>query len=278
MRETLKMPTGRVGNVWRCEPRGVLHFWHHHEEPEFNLVTRGTARYLLSDRRYDLGPGCLVWLFPEQEHLLVGLSPDFACWIGIHRPRPLDRAIGAGVNRGLRARDPAGNFCRQLAPADHAFLDRLCADLAINPKDNLPTGTGDPGKTDHGLTYLFLVAWERFQRANDLPAGPRLHPAVERAAAALDQDPTADLEAVARAAGLSMSRLSRLFHGQIGQTLVAFRGRRRIGRFLALRRQQPGRTLLALALEAGFGSYAQFHRAFHAAMGVGPGKWEDDEA
>jgi AraC-like DNA-binding protein len=258
------MPAGRVGLVWRHEPRGRLHHWHRHDEPEYNLVVRGTARYLLSDRRYDLGPGCLVWLFPEQEHLLVDLSPDLVMWIGIHRPKPLDRAIGDGANRGLKERDPAGHFSRLLAPEDAAFLARLSEDLA---------GATDNGLANSGLTFLFLTAWERFLRASDLPAGPKLHPAVERAAALLAEDPGADLGAVAVGAGLSQWRLSRLFHQQVGQTLVAFRARRRVQRFLNLRREQPERTMLALALDAGFGSYAQFHRAFRSAMGVGPGRY-----
>ena len=268
MWQNLDMPAGRVAHVWRHEPRGRMHYWHHHDEPEFNLMVRGTARYLLADRRYDLGPGCLVWLFPGQEHLMVDLSPDLVMWIGIHRPKPLDKAIANGPNQGLKQRDPAGHFCRLMAPDDAGFLGHLCADVATNP---------DLGLANSGSTYLFLTAWERFQKTSDLPEGPRLHPGVERAAGLLDRDPGADLGAVARDAGLSPWRLSRLFHAQVGQTLVAFRARRRVQRYLNLRKEAPGKTMLALALDAGFGSYAQFHRAFTAAMGVGPGEYERTE-
>ena len=76
---------------------------------------------------------------------------------------------------------------------------------------------------------------------------------------------------------MSASRLSRLFHQQVGTTLVAYRARRRVDRFLALRRRHPQRSLLALALAAGFGSYAQFHRAFRAATGVAPARWRDGQ-
>jgi AraC-like DNA-binding protein len=211
-----------------------------------------------------------VWLFPGQEHLMVDLSPDLLMFIGIHRPKPLDKAISSGPNIGLRERDPKGHFCRILAPADAAFLVGLCADLSDSGRD--------PGMANSGLTYLFLTAWEKFQRATDLPSGPRLHPAVERAAALLDKDPAADLGAVAVDAGLSQWRLSRLFHAQVGQTLVAFRAGRRVQRYLRLRREAPGKTMMALALDAGFGSYAQFHRAFTVAMGVGPAEYERAEA
>lgn len=263
--EHLHFAAGLNGRCWYHEPHGRLHFWHHHDEPEFNLVLRGTARYLLGDRRYDLGPGCLVWLFPRQEHLLVELSDDFACWIGVVRPTPLRRAAAGPTYAGLRAGDPPGHFCRRLAPPDLSLLDALCKDLAEQR---------EPARFNLGNVHLFLVAWEAFARAPDLPDPQRLHPAVERAAGMIAADPEADLASVATRAGLSASRLSRLFHRQVGQTLVNWRMRMRVERFVALRRKHPQRTLLALALDAGFGSYAQFHRSFRAVMGVGPARWQ----
>lgn len=264
--EELRFAPGFNGRCWPHAPHGRLHFWHHHDEPEFNLVVRGTARYLLGDRRYDLGPGCLVWLFPHQEHLLAELSDDFFCWIAVIKPTPLRRAASGPAYAGLRAGDPPGHFCRRLAAADHVLLDALCRDVA---------GQQQARRFSLGNLHLFLAAWEAFTRAPDLPDPQRLHPAVERAAAQIAADPEADLVAVAAKAGLSQSRLSRLFHAQVGQTLVAWRVRMRLERFLDLRRRHPQRTLLSLALSAGFGSYAQFHRAFRTAMGVGPGRWQD---
>ncbi len=128
MREDLRFLKSQSGAVWLHEPHGKLHYWHHHDELEFNLVAKGTARYLLDDRRYDLGPGCLVWLFPDQEHLLVDLSPDFAAWMGVITPESL-RAACAGAHKDLRSGDPPGNFCRRLVATDTAFLGQLCRDL-----------------------------------------------------------------------------------------------------------------------------------------------------
>ena len=266
MHERLNIPQPFNGRCWRHEPYGRLHIWHHHDEPEFNLVVRGTARYLLGDRRYDLGPGCLVWLFPQQEHLLAELSDDFVCFIAVIRPTSLRRTAVGPAYGGLRKGNPPGYFCRRLAGSDHKLLEALCQDVLTHqaaPRFNL------------GNTHLFLSAWEAFARAPDLPDPQRLHPAVERAAALIAADPEANLTTVARRAGLSSSRLSRTFHLQIGQTLVAWRTRMRVKRFLDLRQRHPQRTLLSLALTAGFGSYAQFHRAFRAAMGVGPGQWKE---
>ena len=59
---------------------------------EINLVTQGTAAYLLGDRRYELRRHTLVWLFPDQEHVLLDQSPDHAMWIGVFKPGLLRHA------------------------------------------------------------------------------------------------------------------------------------------------------------------------------------------
>jgi AraC-like DNA-binding protein len=265
MREVLRLPSGCAGQVWLLEPRGRLHHWHHHDEPEFNLVLRGRARYLLADRRYDLDRHGLVWLFPRQEHLLVEMTPDFVCWIGVIRPAAL-RQAAAGEARyaGLGDADPPGGFCRSLAAGDAAFLDRLCRDLAA----------GDPVRRNAGLPYLFLTAWDRFAAAGAVTGEP-MHPGLERALALLGRTPDADAGTVADAAGVSRWHLARLFRDGLGTSLTAWRARARIERVLALRRQRPRAGWLHLALEAGFGSYAQFHRTFTAIAGMTPRRWED---
>ena len=268
MHERIAILPGYNGRCWRHEPHGRLYHWHHHDEPELNLVVRGTARYLLGDRRYDLGPGSLVWLFPRQEHLMTELSKDFVCWISVIRPTPLRRAASGSNYAHLRAGDPPGHFCRRLTATDCTLLTALCRDTADQQ---------EASRFNLGNLHLFLVAWEAFTRTPDLPDPQRLHPAVERAVALIAADPETELTAVASRVGLSASRLSRLFHRQVGQTLVAWRVRVRLEHFLELRRKHPQRTLMSLALTAGFGSYAQFHRAFRTAMGVGPGQWESLE-
>lgn len=266
MREILRLPPGHHGWIRLAEPRGRLHHWHHHAEPEFNLVLRGSARYLLSDRRYELGRHGLVWLFPGQEHLLVDMSEDFACWIGVVRPEPLRAASGAGPRYAdLLAADPPGGFCRHLAPGDAAFLDRLCRDLEGAGGDDAP-------RLNAGLTYLFLAAWDRFRAAGAV-GGEALHPALEQAVALLAREPGADLDRLCAAAGATRWHLARLFRRELGTTLTAWRTRARIERALALRRRHPRLGWLRLALDAGFGSYAQFHRAFTSATGVPPRRW-----
>jgi AraC-like DNA-binding protein len=264
MREVLTLPRGLSGQAWLHEPHGRLHFWHHHDEPEFNLVIRGTARYLLNDRRYDLGPGCLVWLFPDQEHLLVDLSSDFSCWIGVIRPRLLRQAC-AGRHPELLVRNPPGHFCRRLSDPDSSFIQGISRDLDQARRV-------DMSRVNAGIGYLFLTAWQRYLASSDAIAGVRVHPGVERAAAALSRGED-DLALISAQAGLSYSQLSRLFHRQVGRTLVSYRARACLQRFLGLHRNGREHSLLSLALAAGFGSYAQFHRVFRREMGLTPQAW-----
>ena len=74
-------------------------------------------------------------------------------------------------------------------------------------------------------------------------------------------------------AGLSGPRLSRLFKEQTGFALAEFRNRSRVQRFLEIYGTGQRHTMLSAALDAGFGSYAQFHRVFRRIAGESPGEY-----
>ncbi len=91
-------------------------------------------------------------------------------------------------------------------------------------------------------------------------AGRRL---ASRAVALLGEDPALGGKEIADRLGISLSRLARVFKAEMGMSLVEYRNRLRLDRFGAL--LEGGRSnLLEAALDAGFGSYAQFHRVFRA--------------
>ena len=262
MFEIVRYPREFDGQVWIHRPQSRLHPVHHHDDLEFKLTTHGRARCVVGGRRYDLVPGDLLWLFPEQEHQLIDLSPDYACWILVVRQRALRRLRHDPVYSPLTARDPAGSWLRRPAKADNAELVRLCADLIGAPAVRVNPGVG----------YAVLRAWDVFA-ANTATVATTLHPAVASACTALAQDPASGLEAIARKAGLSLSRLEHLFRAQLDTTLTAHRAGLRIERFQQFARARPQRTLLSLALDAGFGSYPQFHRMFVRHVGLTPAAW-----
>jgi AraC-like DNA-binding protein len=85
----------------------------------------------------------------------------------------------------------------------------------------------------------------------------------------LHQDPALESGKLARRFRVSSSKLTHAFKEQVGVSLTEYRNRLRLERFLLLV-ERGGGNLLQAALDAGFGSYAQFHRVFRAMLGATP--------
>ena len=237
---------------------------HRHAELEVNLVVRGTASYLLGDRRYALTPGTLTWLFPGQDHVLVNESSDHELWWAVFRPDLVAQIATARHARPLLEENPVGQFSRRL---DSGWVRRVSA-LFHEVQDAEPV---DDVLFNTGLAYLLSVAWRAFLASDDVVEGVDLHPAVETVARLLRADPdTGNMAALARAAHLSSSHLSRIFKEQTGVSISRFRNQQRLQRFLRLYCTGQRTTALAAALEAGFGSYAQFYRVFREQAGQSP--------
>lgn len=264
MFEDLGLREGIDGWVVR-HTAGTLHpRSHRHAELELNLVVRGTASYLMKDRRYDLSAGTLTWLFPDQEHVLVDESADHALWWAVFRPSAVARIATAPHARPLLGRDPVGRYSRRLDRQRVQRLGALFGELR-------QAGTVDDTLFNAGLSYLLALAWRAFLDSSDVVGDREVHPAVDTVARLLQADPGAgDLTDLARIAGLSPSHLSRLFTTQMGLSISRFRNQQRLDRFMHLYRHGGGTTALAAAHEAGFGSYAQFHRVFRRETGRNP--------
>ena len=265
-RDDLHLPARSGGRVWHYTSAGQRHAPHHHAELEINLVTQGTAAYLLGDRRYELRRHTLVWLFPDQEHVLLDQSPDHAMWIGVFAPDLLRHVCTTPETETLCAANPAGWYCKTLAEDDARRLEDLLREVAAC-QDAV-------AQHNAGLGYAALSAWAAYGRAGDAAAGSDVHPAVERAVRLLRAtDAPETLSALAGHVGLSASRLSRLFRRQTGVSLADFRNAQRLERFLHLYGRGRRVSVLEAALEAGFGSYPQFHRVFTKRMGCSPAEY-----
>lgn len=262
MLQHLQLPPALEGNVWRYANPANANRPHHHAELELNLVTQGKGIYLLGGKRYEIRRGDLLWLFPAQEHVLVEQTSKFEMWIAVFRRRTIKRSATDSEARPLLQRSFIGETCRRLSNHDLSRLEGLFEELS--------SAIDQPGLINAGLGYALLHAWKCFQRAAQVPVHD-LHPAVERAARIIrTESEDFSLKELARRAGLSASRLSRLFKEQTGFTLVDFRNRQRVERFQQLYGTGQQYTLLGAALEAGFGSYPQFHRVFRQIAGCSP--------
>jgi AraC-like DNA-binding protein len=255
---------GLDGRVVRHRAGDVRPQAHRHAELEVNLVVRGRASYLLGDRRYALTPGTLTWLFPGQDHVLVNESYDHELWWAVFRPVLVAQIATTRHAHPLLEEDPVGQFSRRL---DSGRVRRISG-LFQEVQD---AETVDDVLFNTGLAYLLTVAWQAFLASEDVVEGIDLHPAVETVARLLRADPDAgDLATLARAARLSSSHLSRIFKEQTGVSISRFRNQQRLQRFLRLYGTGRRTTALAAALEAGFGSYAQFYRVFREEAGRRP--------
>ncbi len=264
MKEVGNIAAGLDGSVWWMR-RPAPRYTHRHDEPEINLVTRGHATYVLSDRRYDLRKNTQVWLFADQEHVLLDESPDFQMFILIFRRSLVQQLCTTERTRPLLETNPKGELCKLLNDESAAQLVALFKQLH--------DAKHDPARFNAGIAYALLAAWDA-QLSADQVLGQDVHPAVERAARIIQAEPEPiSLDQIAEQVGLSASRLSRLFHQQAGVSLVEFRQRQTLQRFFRLFGDGRKKTMTAAALEAGFGSYPQFHRVCKQLTGKTPAQY-----
>jgi AraC-like DNA-binding protein len=271
-----------AGAVWPAPARSatpeVRVWFHRHAELELNLVIAGGGTYLVGGRRVPFTAGTMLWLFPGQDHVLVRQARELRMHIAVWRAELVARTLGggggasAGAERALLEEDPAGRWDARPAPGRFRALTRLALEVAAAPT---------PAALDAGLGWLLMRAWQehvsaRGEGSDGGEEGLRgdLHPAVARAARLLDEEEGEEpraLPELAQEVGLSADHLARLFRRELGMSPTDYRNARCLERFIA--RARPGMSCLQLALQCGFGSYAQFHRVFRKAMGVGPRVW-----
>jgi AraC-like DNA-binding protein len=264
MRIDLDLPTDREGFVSDYRQHGK---WlkHRHDELELNLVTASSAEYLVGDQKLPISRNMLIWLFPEQDHILLNPSPDFRMWILTVRPSFLSQICTTDETRALTKTRSSSKFFKRLSEPNAQLLGRLLSEIYEET---------DSAVHNAGLAFAVLKSWSLYQKSEDVPLGTDIHPAVERAARLIrDEIDPLDIPSLSDAAGLSVSRLSELFKEQVGCTLTEFRSRQRIERFLQIYGAGKRHNITESALEAGFGSYPQFYRVFMQVMGVTPGKY-----
>jgi AraC-like DNA-binding protein len=244
------------------DKRWMLREWHSHETLEINLILRGSGMVLLEDRRYPLLPGHLVWLWPGQRHIPSEWSSDLLLWVVEWQPHGLSRWMKERKQDTPAPGDCETSFCRRLPPPVLQRLDGLFTSVAAMEQADT---------FNRGLEYALFALWDEFRAGAPVVDGGPFHPKLETVLRLLgDSHQSIPLSQLAGRVQLSPTYLSALFQKQTGLTIPAYRNRLRLQAFFAGVHAHPEIGLLTHALEAGFGSYAQFYRVFTDAMGLSP--------
>lgn len=254
--------------VWFSTAASSRYPMHWHDELELNLVLWGQVQYEIEGRAITLGPDSLLLMAPGQPHELLQVSDDLAMWVASFR----DNAVrGAERLSGVRFAGGPSWSIRRLPSARVLELSSLHARLSRCDDAQLVNR-----RARHLLARALDSWFEQVRSREHLgafePRSPRpLHPAVVRAGALLrERDAAPSLSVLSRRCGLEHGRLSRLFKQQMGLSIVQFRSHFRVQQFIVHFGDGERVTMLDAALECGFGSYAQFHRAFHQVTGYAP--------
>lgn len=264
MRERILTQPGRHGDCWLFRSRSGPGRTHRHDELEFNLVVRGRVTYLVGDRRYDLRRHHLLWLHPDEEHLLVDHTSDLMMWIVVLRQELLHHVCTRATASALTARLPTAGRIRRIAAERTRALDRFGTEL----QSYRPASDSAPSDVmTTGVIHATVLAWDSYLTATAAEVHGDVHPAVDQVARLIATGDDRAVAALAHVVGMHPDTLSRWFHRDLGVRLADYRNRCRVERFCDLA-ANGRRSVLDAALAAGFGSYPQFHRVFRAVMGT----------
>lgn len=256
--EIQPIPPSWGGVVWHHTGNHYDHPRHRHVALELNLVVRGRGHYEVGGRSHALSAGTALFIAPATDHHLEERTPDFEMWILALGPALLERACDGVAGAEFLRAVAAGDCGRSLSMEDALWLAREVRRFS---------GTRSAAFMRAGLTYAMAGAQEAFARG--VPGEAALSAEVRRCMTLLEEEPALSRGDLADQTGADPDALGQAFKRELGVGLVVYRNRLRVRRFLEL--ASSGRlTLLAACLEAGFGSYPQFHRVFVAETGQTP--------
>lgn len=253
MAEALYQPfpiPGRArGHVWHHVPetRRPRHF---HAEPELNLIAAGAASFGYGEATIEVSEGDLLWWPPGQDHVLLSATPDLDLYVIGVTPAFSEQVLGDRLSSAL-----GGAARLRLDARALAELRASCGSQA---------SVCDSAALERHLGELWREAHALRVRTADR------HPLTARALSSLLARPELKRGELARLIQGNESEVSRHFHRDLGLTLLTYRTRLRLLRFIQLVESGGGHNFMAAALVAGFGSYSQCHRSFQQAFDCTP--------
>jgi AraC-like DNA-binding protein len=247
---------------------------HSHPQLEVGWCHAGAGTVLVEGRLESFRAPCAAVVAPGDRHFHHSAPGATSRWTFLILDS--DRLLPPGTPAAVVAAGRTAAASAVLTPDRHATACRLVQVLAETWDRE---GAVDPVVAG-GVLQALLAVLARLPAARRLTAGNRdlrlrLEPALRLLATRRGEGVrVADLAA---ACGLGGSAFRDAFGRAFGDPPKRFLDRYRLNQAAAALVAHPERRILALALEAGFGSQSAFNRAFRAEFGVAPRAWRRGE-
>ena len=213
-------------------------------------------------------PQAPLFAYEQGHHVALGEG-----WIMATPLFVAKELVGVMYNDAALSHSPIDEAKQVAANVFCTLLALYCNSRSATLAGQAVAGLSMAGHSMAGQTVAgqSLGGYGAAQSAAGLGRCPAQAPLVERVLQALNDDLPVTGERLASELGVSPGHLARSFKRKMGVSLVDYRNRLRLERFLAaVQRRGNGSNLLDAALEAGFGSYAQFHRVYRKFRGATP--------
>ena len=220
---------------------------HMHHCFEWITVTEGKMRVTVGEREYLLFAGESVLVFPNQIHAMES-APQSQHFLCLFSPRLVQAYTEKTAGR---------------IPVDNRFLDTRWS------KEALEEAADTNPILLKGILYTICGTFDH--TAQYRTAGSNTELLLYRIFLFVEENYHADasLTALSHTLGYDYAYLSKYFHGAAGMTYNEYLRQYRISRACYLLENEK-MTILAIAVECGFGSLRSMNRQFRAQMGQTP--------
>jgi len=242
--------------------------FHFHEFDKLVMLLSGRVDYLVEDQRYTLRPGTVLLVRQHTIHKAVIDQREPYERIILYLDRQyFDRRLPEA--RLMDSFETAGRTGQWLLAPDEEQHAEIMAVLANYEKAEADKRPGAKTICETLIVQL-LVLVGRLNVAQDAEER-RFDPKIQATLTYINENLARELsvDTLAERVFLSRYHFMRLFKAQTGSTVHAYIRQKRL--LTAARLIREGVPANKAALDAGFGDYSAFHRAFRQSFGVSPG-------
>jgi len=242
--------------------------FHFHEFDKLVLLLSGRVDYLVEEQRYELLPGTVLLVKHHAIHkAVIDQSLPYERIILYLDRQYFERSMPEA--RLMDCFDTADRSGRWLLAPDEEQRKEIMDTLAAYERAAADTRFGAQAMRDTLIMQL-LVQIGRLNAAQD-GEKRRIDPKIQGTLSYINEHLSEELsvDALAERVYLSRYHFMRLFKAQTGSTVHAYIRQKRL--LAAARLIREGTAASKAALDAGFGDYSAFHRAFKESFGISPG-------